>query len=69
MDLELLNVMVAERVARRHDDAAAERLGRQAHVVEDPLVRSGGPIWSIRRSVGFLLVRVGLRTALGGARC
>lgn len=68
MDHELLQQMVAERVARRHADAAAERLSRGVRV-DDPLERTGGPIWGMRRSVGFLLVRVGLRTALGDARC
>jgi hypothetical protein len=69
MDRELLHQLVTERVVRRREDAAAERLSRRAGVVEDPLLDPGAPIRGVRRTIGFLLARLGLRTALGGARC
>jgi hypothetical protein len=69
MDQELLHQLAAERVVRRHAEAAHERLAREARAVEGPVLPAAGAIWSVRRGVGFLLVRVGLRTALGGARC
>ena len=68
MDRDLVDQLAADRIAQRHDDATAERLTRHEHTAHGRGVRDVGPVWALRRWVGFVLVRVGLRTALGGAR-
>jgi hypothetical protein len=68
MDHELMAQLAWERLARRRREAATERLVRETRAA-DALVGSPGRVWSWRRAVGFRLVELGLRTALGGERC
>jgi hypothetical protein len=60
--------MAGERLAKRRADAAVERLAvgpRAVHTADAP----AGRVWAWRRALGFRLVELGLRTALGAERC
>jgi hypothetical protein len=70
MERMLLHQLVDERRTGRERDAAVERLVRRDRGrAPDAVVTGGGLVWAWRRAVGFRLVRLGLRTALGESRC
>ena len=68
MEHELMARLASERVARRRDDAAVERLVNGYRGALAP-VSGSGRVWAWRRAVRFRLVELGLRTALGAERC